>query len=195
MSSLSLFFLGSSLSSSFGLLVHQPCNEETNTRLLTCNAFLFDKIGTRADATIHKAFACKCPSNNIYTVVEEWTHGCLLSRILLFLDTLLPYERAGAECVAAVFWFLRTILGWWRKLQRSPCGHRPVFFPLVTETFSSFNASDSLSFTSPMPGVNVSQAEFLIYAPLHHGFQLLIVGNRCLLMNLDVVQFQYLFKS
>ena len=28
----------------------------------------------------------------------------------------------------------------------------------------------------------------------HHGFQLLIVGNRCLLMNLHVVQFQYGFE-
>ena len=37
--------------------------------------FLFHEIGTRADANIHKAFACRYPSNNICTVVEEWIHG------------------------------------------------------------------------------------------------------------------------
>ena len=35
----------------------------------------FKNFGTRVDASIHKAFACKYPSNNIYTVVEEWIHG------------------------------------------------------------------------------------------------------------------------
>ena len=35
-----LFFLGSSLSSAFYLVVHQPCNEETNTCLLTYSHFL-----------------------------------------------------------------------------------------------------------------------------------------------------------
>ena len=71
------------------------------------------------------------------------------------------------------------------------------FFPLVTDTFSSFNANDSLStldhgsrFNSPVSGVKVSFSECLIFSSLHHGFQLLIVRNRCLLMNLHVVQFQ-----
>ena len=52
-----LFFLGSSLSSTFYLVVHQPCNEETNTCLLTYNPFHFCRIGTRVGANIHKAFA------------------------------------------------------------------------------------------------------------------------------------------
>ena len=37
--------------------------------------FIFKRIGTRADANIHKTFACKYLSNNICTVVEEWTNG------------------------------------------------------------------------------------------------------------------------
>ena len=36
-----LFFLGSSPSSAFYLVVHQPCNDETNTCLLTYNRFFF----------------------------------------------------------------------------------------------------------------------------------------------------------
>ena len=70
-----LFFLGSGLSSAFYLVVHQPCNEETDTCLLTYNPFLLCKIGTWANANLHKAFACKYPSDNIYTIFEEWTHG------------------------------------------------------------------------------------------------------------------------
>ena len=75
------------------------------------------------------------------------------------------------------------------------------FFPLVTDTFSSLKVHDSLStlyqgsrFNSPMPGVKVSQTEFLIFSSFHHRFQLLIVGNRYLLMNFHVVQFQYGFE-
>ena len=71
-----------------------------------------------------------------------------------------------------------------------------LFFPLVTNTFSSFNANDSLStlyhgsrFNSPMLGVKVSYTEFLIFSSFHNGFQLVIVRNRRLLMNLHVVQF------
>ena len=37
--------------------------------------FFKKKMGTREDANIHKAFACEYPSKNIYTVVQEWTHG------------------------------------------------------------------------------------------------------------------------
>ena len=86
---------------SFYLVVHQPWSEGTNTCLLTYNPFSFCKIGTWADANIHKAFACRYSSNNIHTVVEEWTHGCCCLGCF-FLDTLLPRERAGSEGVAAV---------------------------------------------------------------------------------------------
>ena len=126
-----LFFLRSILSSAFYLVVHQHCNEETNTCVLTYKpVFSIVKLALgRMPINIHKEFACRYPSNNIYTVVEEWTHGYFLPRILLFLDTLLPREGAGSESVAAVcsgfcarFWVS------WRKLQRSPCEHWPSSF-------------------------------------------------------------------
>ena len=67
---------------------------------------------------------------------KQHLHGCrrmdpwlLLPRILIFLDTLLPRERAGSEGVAAVrsgfctrCWISR------RKLQRSPCEIWPLSF-------------------------------------------------------------------
>ena len=90
-------FCESSLSSAFYLVVHQPCNEETNTCLLTYNPLLLWKIRTRVDANIHKAFACKYPANNICTVVEQWTVGYSLPRILLFLDTLRPRDTVGSD--------------------------------------------------------------------------------------------------
>ena len=45
-----------------------------------------------------------------------------------------------------------------------------------------------------MPGVKVSKSKFLIYTPLHHRLHFLIIGHRYLLMNLNVVQFQYNFE-
>ena len=46
----------------------------------------------------------------------------------------------------------------------------------------------------PCPRVKVSQSKFLICTPLHHCLQFLIIGHRHLLMNLHVVQFQYVFE-
>ena len=120
-------------------------------------------------------------------------------------DTSLPRHTSASwrgwlgKC-GNMFWLLRTILG--IKAETATVSLRTLafFFPLVTDTFSSCNTNDSLStlyhgsrFNSPMPGVKVSQTEFLICTPLHHGFQLLIVKNRFLLMNLHVVQFQDFF--
>ena len=114
--------------------------------------------------------------------------------ILLFLDTLRPRDAVGSEGVAALWsGFCARSLHSCRKLQRSHCEHWPFFFPLVADTFSSFNAVWSC-FNSLVPGVKISQSKFPIYIPPHHGFQLLIVGNRYLLMNLHVVQFQYGFE-
>ena len=59
----------------FYLVFHQPCNAETDTCLQPYNPFHFYRIGTRADANIHKAFSYKYLSNNICTVVEELHHG------------------------------------------------------------------------------------------------------------------------
>ena len=98
-----------------------------------------------------------------------------------------------------MFWFLRKILGF--VAETATISSRTMVFSLLTNTFASFNASYSLSildhcscFDSPVSGVKISQSKFLICTPLHHGFQILIVGNRYLLMNLHVVQFQYGFE-
>ena len=91
---------------------------------------LFYRIGTRADANIHKEFACRYPSSNICTVVEESYQGfyCCLG-ILLFLDTLRPRDAVGSEGVAAVCsgFYARSWVSW-RKLQRSRCEHWPFSF-------------------------------------------------------------------
>ena len=126
----------------------------------------------------------------------------LLPWILLFRTHFDLATTVGSEIVAAVCsGFLRAILVSWRKLQRSPFEHWPFFFPLVTSTFSTFNATHSLSipdhcsrFNSPVPGVEVSQSTFQICTPLHYCFQFLKIGHRYLLMNLHVVQFQCRFE-
>ena len=70
-----LFIFGSGSLSVFQLVVHQPLNAETRTCLQPHKPFNFQRIGTRADANIHKTFARKYLSIDICTVVEEWTHG------------------------------------------------------------------------------------------------------------------------
>ena len=68
----------------------------------------------------------------------------LLPRILLFL--LRPRDAAGSErCAGSVFWFLRTTLGFVAETARVSLRTLAFFFPLVTDTFSSFNVNDSLS--------------------------------------------------
>ena len=91
----------------------------------------------------------------------------LLPWKLLFFDTLRPREKDGSEGVAALWSVFVTALVSFRTLA--------FLFPLVTRTFSSFNATHSLSildhcfsFISPMPGVKVSESKFLIFFPLHH---------------------------
>ena len=116
----------------------------------------------------------------------------LLPRILLFLDTLRPRDIEGSEGVAAFgFWFLRTIVALMRETASVSFRTLAFFFPLVTHTVSSFNATQSLtildhccSFNSPVSGVKVSLSQFLIYTPLDHCLQFLINGHRYLLMNL-----------
>ena len=66
-----LFFWRRSLSSAFHLVVHQPWNEETNTCPLTYNPFVFDKIGSRADANIHQALACRYTLQMISTRLSK----------------------------------------------------------------------------------------------------------------------------
>ena len=119
----------------------------------------------------------------------------LLPRILLFLDTLRPRVIDGSEGVAAFglgFCCTRSSLSSW-KLHWSPfTGNRYLF--LLQRRLVPFRfVTTALGFNSPVPRVTVSQSKFVIYASLHHCLQFLIVGHRYLLMNLDVVQFQYGF--
>ena len=146
----------------------------TNTYPRLYNPFHFYRINIRADANIHKTFACTYLSNNNCTLVEEWTHVFFAS------NTSLPRHTSTS-------WY-----GWLRKCGGIRCRFLATvslrtlafFFPLVTDTCSSFNAHQSLStlyhcswFNYPMPGVKVSQSVFLISTPLHHGFQLLIIRS------------------
>ena len=181
------------------LVVHQPCNAETDTCLELHNPFHFSRIGTRADANIHKTCKCRFPSTHICTVVEEWTQGYFcLGYFSSSTHTSTSWCGWLRRCGGSVFWFLRAILGFVTETAMVSLRTLAFFFPLVTDTFSSFNTKDSLTildhcswFDSPMPGVKVSWSKFLIYTSLHHRLQFLIVKNRCLLMNLQVEQFQY----
>ena len=150
--------------SAFYLVVHQPCTAETDTCLQPGNPFLFYTIGTRADANLHKAFAYRYLSDKICTVVGEWTDGYFCLGYFSSSTQLRPRDAVGSEGVAAVCpGFCARSWVSWRKLQGSPSEHWAFFFPLVTETFSSFNADLSLStlyhcscFNSPVPGVEIS---------------------------------------
>ena len=83
----------------------------------------------------------------------------LLPRILLFLDTLRPRDTVGSEGVAVVCsGFLRTILGIVAKNATVSLGTLAFFFPLVTYTFSSFNANDSLSTLLPRLQIHLFHA-------------------------------------
>ena len=105
-----LFFLGCCSFSASYLVVHQPCNAETDTCLQPYNPFHFYRVGTLADAFTHKAFACRYFSNNICTVVEEWTHG-YLSLGYFFHDTFRHVTRMAQKVWRhCVLFFLRTII-------------------------------------------------------------------------------------
>ena len=98
-----LFFLGSRSSSAFYLVVHQHCNAETDTCLQLFNPFHFCRIGTRADANIHKTFAYKYHSKHICAIVEEWAHGhfCLgyFSSSTHFDLVIRLAQKAWRQCV------------------------------------------------------------------------------------------------
>ena len=64
----------------------------------------------------------------------------LLPRILLFLDTLDLVMRLAQKSGGSVFWFLRTILGFVVETASVSLRTLAMFFPLVTDTFSSFDA-------------------------------------------------------
>ena len=109
------------------LVVHQHCDAEKQTLIPASQPVSFERIGTRSGCNIHKMFACKYLSNDICTVVEEWTHGYFYLGYFsssTHFDTLRPRYPVSSESVAAVFsvFCARSWLSW-RKLQRSPCEH------------------------------------------------------------------------
>ena len=178
--------MNSGLSLAFRLVVHQPCDARTNTYPWLCSPFLFYGIGTRADANIHKVISYKYLSNNNSTVVGEWHHGYFwegwLGRrggsvfwFLCKIVTLMPEAALVSLRTLAFFFF------WWQV---------PPSTPLIPFRFLT-TAPDSIL---PCLASKFKQSKFLIYTSLHHGFQLLIVGNRYLLLILHVVQFHYGFE-
>ena len=104
------------------------------------------------------------------------------------------------RCGCSVFWFLRTIMVSWRKLQRSPCEHWPfsfhwkqIPFPPSTpdNTFRLFNAAPDSIFPCLAPKFRKRSSDLFYFSPW---FLLLVVGNRYLLMNLHVVPLEYVFE-
>ena len=142
------------------------------------------------------------PFKQYLQVCRRMAPWLLLPRILLFLDTLRPRDKDGSEGVAALCsGFLCAILGFVAETATVFLQTLALFCPLVTGTFSSFNASHSLTifyhcscFNLPISGVKVSLSKLLIFSPLHYCLQFLIIGHRYLLMNLIVVQFQCSFE-
>ena len=99
-----LFVLESSSFWAFSLVVHQPCNAENRHLSQALQPIFLSRIGTQADANIHKTFACKYLSNNICKfVVEEWTHGyfCLgyFSSSTHFDLVIRLAQKAWRQCV------------------------------------------------------------------------------------------------
>ena len=102
------------------------------------------------------------------------------------------------RCGGFVFWFLRMIV----TLICTSLRTLAFFFPLVTGTFSSFNANDSLFDPWPRLLFQFSRAwrqsfsiwvsDLCFFPPSF--FQFLTIGHRYLQMNLHVVQFQYSFE-
>ena len=123
-----------------------------------------------------------------------------LPRTLLFLETLRLRDAVGSEWVAAVCsGFCARSWVSWRKLQRSHCEHWPFAFhwqqipfppPTAVIPFRLFIiAPDSIL---PCLASQIRNRSF--WSLLLFTIQILIVGNRYLLMNFHVVQFLHGFE-
>ena len=108
--------------------------------------FIFIELALGRMPILTKPFACKYLSNNICTVVEEWHHGyfclgCFSSSTHFDLVMRLP-QKAWRQCVLV---FLCTIVDLVPETASVSLRTLVFFFPLVTGTFSSFNAGYSFS--------------------------------------------------
>ena len=95
-------------------------------------------------------------------------------------------------------WFLGTIVTLMPETALVSLRALAFFFPLVTGTFSSFNTF-RLSITAPVSilpclcqSFAIEVSDLYSSSPLSLIF---VIGHRCLLMNLHVVQFEYSFDS
>ena len=128
LSSLSFLFGVALLGLFIWLFINRLMRKQTLVSSLN-NPFHFYRIGTRSDANIHKAFACRYLSNNICTVVEEWTHGHFcLGYFSSSTHTSTSWYGWLRRCCGIVVWFFTWSLLSCRKLHRSPCEHWPFSF-------------------------------------------------------------------
>ena len=107
----------------------------------------FFQIGTREDANIHIAFAYRYLSNDICTVVEEWTHGYFC---LGYFSSSTHFDlviRLGRQCVLVFVHDLGSRHGNCIGL----LAKSGLFLSLVTGTFSSFTANISFRFLTTAP--------------------------------------------
>ena len=133
-----LFFLGSSSFSAFHLVVYQPCNLETDQPYNRFHFFIELALGRmpiftrRSRAGTSQMIPARLSKNG------PWL---LLSRMLLFLDTLRPREKVGSESVAALWsGFFAHDLGSRGGIWIGLLANTGFFSPLVTNTFDTFNA-------------------------------------------------------
>ena len=111
------------------------------------------------------------------------------------------WEGWLGRCGGSVLWFLGTILGFvggnciglLRTLAFFLANGNKYLFLLRHHSIPFDSWPLLLIQFSHAHGVKVSQSKFLIYSPLHHGFQLLINEHRHLLMNHHVSKFQFCF--
>ena len=158
-----LFFLGSrSFCLFIWLFIHFVMRKQTLVSSITTR-FIFHKIGTRADANIHKTFACRYLSNSICTVVEEWTNDYFCLGYFSSWTHIYLLIRLAEGVAAACSGFCARSWVSWRKLQRSPCEHWPCSFHWEQVPFLSSTPLNSLSTlyhgsrsNSLMAGVKVS---------------------------------------
>ena len=94
----------------------------------------------------HMAIACKNLSNNIHPVVEEWTHGyCCLGYCSSSTHFDLVKELARKVWRQCVLVFAHDLGFRGGNCNGLLANTGLFFFAFVTDTFSSFNANDSLS--------------------------------------------------
>ena len=160
----------SCLSLAFCLVLHQPYDTRTNTGF--ASPFLVLENWHSGGCQYSQGVRVQVP-------LKYFLHGCRKMEpwlpflaILLFLYTLRPRDVVGSEGRdGSVFWFLCTILGFVAETATVSLQTLAFFFPLVTDTFSSLNI------------------------PLHHDFQLLIVGNRFFLRRLTFLKLYSFFQD